>query len=152
MSANSIACEALREIVRLERDVVELYRRVAEHELRSDIGARFALLEARHLSAASRTERLLEDVRHREGGGLVADLVAQVAGAFEQMVSSVPVEVIHESHRSTIASLQRLESHLLRGYQTLAASLEDELRPSAERGLHETEVNIRELELIAARP
>lgn len=46
----------------------------------------------------------------------------------------------------------RFESRLLRDYQTLAASLEEELRPVAERGLHETKVNLRELELIAARP
>lgn len=42
---------------------------------------------------------------------MVTDLVAQVAGAFEQMVPSAPVEAIHESYRSTIVSLQRDSSH-----------------------------------------
>lgn len=151
MSVNHAARETVRGIVRIERELVELYRRTAEHESRSAVGARLSLLEARHLSAASRSERLVEDIRHMEGGGFVSDIGAQVADALVQLITSVPIEFIGEGQIPSIATLRRFEERLRDCYRELAEIIAEPLKGVAEHGLLDSEHNLHELAQLEAR-
>lgn len=145
MNRNYSARDAIEGILRLEREIIELYRRVAEHELRSQVGARLQVIEARHLAAATRSERLLENVRHNSGGGIVSDLAAQISSALVGLIAGVPVEFIEETHTPTIATLRRFEERLHDCYIRLAGELDTETRGEAHRGASETKDNLAEL-------
>ncbi len=146
MTSRNTSREAIEGVIRLEREVIALYRRVAEHEKRAHVGARLQILEARHLSAASRSERLLEDVRHQEGGGVVGDVAAQISDALVSLFSSVPVELIEETHTPTFSTLKRFEGRLLECYESLADEIGSTYREEVQRGADESRANLEELE------
>ena len=150
MSDKHTARESLEGIVRIERDLVEFYRRVAEHEKHADVGARLSLLEARHLSAASRSERLLDEIRHHDGGGFVSEVAAKLGDALVQLIAGVPVEIIQETHEPSISTLKRFEKRLHECYVKLSEVIAEPFRSEALRGVNETDVNLEELQKLDA--
>lgn len=146
MNAKYSARDAIDGVVRLEREIVELYRRVAEHEKRARVGARLQILEARHLSAASRSERILEEMRRQEGGGIFGDLASQISNALVGLIAGVPIEFIEETHTPTLSTLKRFERRLHECYVALAEEVDAAYHDEAVRGASESRANIEELE------
>ena len=128
MSRFGEVVDRLREALRLERQLVDLYKRAGDRSADSHAARTLHGIAERHSSHSERLGHLVERLEREGGEGVFAELMQSLGHAISGMLSTIPVMIVESETDATFDTLGRYEGTLLGYYESLSPLLDEDGR------------------------
>lgn len=128
MSRFGEVVDRLKEALRVERQLIELYKKRGDRERDSHAARTMHGIAERHASHSERVNHLVDRLERAKGEGIFGELFESLGEALSGALSMIPVMVVESETDATYDTLGRMEGRLVGYYETLAPTLDDEGR------------------------
>ena len=118
--------DRLKEALRLERQLVELYKGAGDRTADAHASRTLYGIGERHASHAERLTHLTDRLEREGGEGMFGELMQSLGEAITGMLSMIPVMIVEAETEATYDTLGRYEGTLLGIYEPLSAVLDED--------------------------
>jgi rubrerythrin len=126
MSRFGEVVDRVKEALRLERQLVDLYKYSGDRSPDSHAARTLHGISERHASHVERLDHLRDRLERDAGEGVFGELMESLGHAIAGMVATIPVMVVETETHATLDTLGRYEGTLLGHYEALAGAVNGE--------------------------
>lgn len=128
MSRFGEVVDRIREALRLERQMVDLYKKAGDRASDAHVARTLHGISERHVSHAERLDHLRDRLEHEAGEGMFGELMESIGEALSGMVATIPVMIVESGTDATFDTLGRYEGTLVGYYESIAGHVDGEVR------------------------
>jgi rubrerythrin len=126
MSRFGEVVDRLREALRLERQLMDLYKNAGDRARDNHTARILHGISERHASHAERLTHLVDRLERAAGEGFFGELMESIGEAISGMLATIPVMIVESGTDATFDTLGRYEGTLVGTYESLASLLDEE--------------------------